>query len=91
MYGSINLTRESQFMREMDPALLEGNAVYKKRDIRKIREDGFANKNPFDLDQINKRLDAVEYILNKRLIRNEKIFPIFWKSHVRCEIPKWNL
>mgnify|MGYP000081681135 FL=1 len=28
MYGSINLTRESQFMREMDPALLEGDAVY---------------------------------------------------------------
>lgn len=48
MYGSINLTRESQFMREMDPALLEGDAVHKKRDIRKIREDGFANKNPFD-------------------------------------------
>lgn len=51
LYGNLNVTRESQFLRELDPTLLDGMAVYKKKDREVLREDGYSRTpaiDPFD-------------------------------------------
>lgn len=49
LYGKTDYTRESQFMREMDKSLIEGDAVFeKKRDLnRGAFTDGIAGSEPF--------------------------------------------
>ncbi len=51
LYGKSDYTRESQFLRELDPKLIEGDGVYRKAtDIRlgeKTVLDGYAKQTPF--------------------------------------------
>jgi DNA helicase II / ATP-dependent DNA helicase PcrA len=51
LYGKSDYTRESQFLRELDPKLIEGDGVYRKAaDIRlgeKAVLDGYAKQTPF--------------------------------------------
>lgn len=49
LYGKTDLTRESQFLREVDKHLIDGDAIYeKKRDARTMASpDGFSCDKPF--------------------------------------------
>lgn len=51
LYGKSDYTRESQFLRELDPKLIEGDGVYKKAaDVRlgeKAVLDGYAKQTPY--------------------------------------------
>lgn len=51
MFGKGSFTRESQFLRELDPKLLEGDGVYQKKNEVKLGEaksfDGFKKEEPF--------------------------------------------
>jgi DNA helicase-2/ATP-dependent DNA helicase PcrA len=55
LYGKTDLTRESQFLREVDKHLIDGDAIYeKKRDARMMGSpDGFSGEKPFNsFDQL---------------------------------------
>ena len=55
LYGKTDLTRESQFLREVDKHLIDGDAIYeKKRDAREMMSpDGFSGEKPFNpFDQL---------------------------------------
>ncbi len=51
LYGQGNFTRESQFLREIDPKLMTGDGVFRKRTEMQFGEkkplDGYAKKIPF--------------------------------------------
>lgn len=50
LYGKTDFTRESQFLRELDKHLIDGDAIYeKKKDSRSpLSMDGYSRKKPFD-------------------------------------------
>lgn len=55
LYGKTDLTRESQFLRDLDKHFIDGDAIFeKKRDSRKAESlDGYAKKTPFNpFDQL---------------------------------------
>ena len=55
LYGKTDLTRESQFLREVDKRLIDGDAIYeKKRDAREMTSpDGAFGEKPFNpFDQL---------------------------------------
>ena len=50
LYGKTDYTRESQFLRELDKTLIEGDAVFEKKsraDSRKDFTDGASDVQPF--------------------------------------------
>lgn len=47
IYGKFDFTRESQFMQEIDPKLLEGDGVYQKKPAANVFADGAREKTPF--------------------------------------------
>lgn len=52
MYGKGNFTRESQFLRELDPKLIEGDGVLRRKNEARLGEkksiDGFGQSTPFE-------------------------------------------
>lgn len=50
LYGKTDFTRESQFLRDMDKHLIDGDAIYeKKKDARAASSmDGYSREKPFD-------------------------------------------
>lgn len=52
MFGKGNFTRESQFLRELDPKLMEGDGVFRKKNEARFGEskplDGYGNATPFE-------------------------------------------
>lgn len=50
LYGKTDFTRESQFLRDLDKHLVDGDAIYeKKKDARRSQSiDGFSNEKPFE-------------------------------------------
>lgn len=62
MYGKGNFTRESQFLRELDPKLVEGDGILRKKNEARLGEkksmDGFSNTaafQPFNQFKMAKR------------------------------------
>lgn len=48
LYGKTDYTRESQFLRELDPKLIEGDGIYEKKDRSKaVFRDGAAERSSF--------------------------------------------
>lgn len=55
LYGKTDFTRESQFLREMDKRLIDGDAIFeKKKEARNSRSlDGYSRETPFNpFDQL---------------------------------------
>ncbi|MBR6444797.1 MAG: ATP-binding domain-containing protein, partial [Firmicutes bacterium] len=60
LYGNISVTRESQFLRELDSSLVEGDAVYRKKERDIVREDGYGRTPAIDpFDQLKMARKAV--------------------------------
>ncbi len=82
MYGRGDYTRESSFLREMDPKLMEGDAVFRKKDEvrlgREIRFDGFSGESPFvPFGGLSKAREEIR----EKAARSEKI-----KKHGPAEV-----
>ena len=48
LYGRTDLTRESQFLREVDKHLIEGDAIFERKPKKEPFLDGYGNEKPFD-------------------------------------------
>ena len=80
LYGKSDYTRESQFLRELDPKLIEGDGVYKKAaDIRlgeKTNLDGYAKATPyrpFDRLEISKRDTHIQAAPKETFAAGDKV------------------
>lgn len=62
LYGRTDLTRESQFLREMDKRLIDGDAIFQKKKTAAV--DGLYQEKPFnpfeELNRIRKQAAEVE-------------------------------
>ncbi len=80
LYGKSDYTRESQFLRELDPKLIEGDGVYRKAaDIRlgeKTVLDGYAKQTPFrpfDRLEVSMRDTHIQAAPKELLVQGDRV------------------